>query len=313
MTTLPENERSMCVPRGWIHLTLFTSRERRRVAAEPSLRLVERLSNPSPLYLIDLNVMFDVVRRRVNESSAGRVIRAGFQNLVRLAVAEEFIKELTRAGAAISDDPVLRLAKQLPVLPEPPKETVDKLGKVLAPVLFPQRSGANQLKEREISDLKHLITAIHHGVDGFITSDKAVLRTRQWLLRRQALDVIGVMEFSNVEDRSNNLTTRQLVASWAGHGVRIRALEKTASEQSHTFLLDQNVPAPTAADALAEQESGRQRHRLIATSGITIVGFASWDVIGRGNKVSVIFVCVDEEYPAADLVADHLINRACIG
>src|ERR1700687_5356995 len=48
--------------------------------AATDLSLLSRFSNLSPRYLIDLNVMYDVVKKRAKADEAGRLINASFEN-----------------------------------------------------------------------------------------------------------------------------------------------------------------------------------------------------------------------------------------
>src|SRR5262249_27415363 len=59
------------------------------------LGLRARSAGPAPLYAIDLNVLFDVVKRgRPRAGLAEQLIRAALAHQIRLAVAPEFVNEL---------------------------------------------------------------------------------------------------------------------------------------------------------------------------------------------------------------------------
>lgn len=78
-----------------------------------------RGASQAPLYAIDLNVLFDVIKskNRPRSAVAQRLISAALGHQIRLAVAPEFIVELERTTKGQEVDPVLALARQLPRLP----------------------------------------------------------------------------------------------------------------------------------------------------------------------------------------------------
>ena len=98
---------------------LFNFRDLVGTGDAADLHLVDRLFAQSPVYVIDLNVLFDVTKQRPRAKEAGLVMSAGFRNLVRVAVSEEFVNELRRTSSRTGDDPVLALALQLPRLSPP--------------------------------------------------------------------------------------------------------------------------------------------------------------------------------------------------
>jgi GNAT superfamily N-acetyltransferase len=89
---------------------------RRPVTGNP---LTDPLPNLTTVFAFDLNVFFDVVRRRSRSEYGAAVMAAAFNNIVRLMVTEEFKNELRRTGTT-GPDPILEFASQLPTLPAPP-------------------------------------------------------------------------------------------------------------------------------------------------------------------------------------------------
>ncbi len=56
------------------------------------LTYIERPISTNPTYAIDLNVFFDVAKRRSEFDEANEVIRAGFNNKIKLCVTNEFVE-----------------------------------------------------------------------------------------------------------------------------------------------------------------------------------------------------------------------------
>ena len=112
-------------------------------------------------------------------------------------VAAEFTAELLRTSADTSNDPILAFATQLDFLSRPPEKTVRSLVNKLAPVIFSDRAASGALTVRDMSDLIHIATAIHHNAAGFVTSENAILRASGYLHDTYKIDVIGVEEFAS--------------------------------------------------------------------------------------------------------------------
>ena len=63
-----------------------------------------------PLYAIDLNVLFDVVKRqRPRSSDAGALFKAALEHQIRLAASDELVRELERKSRDRNQDPILAL------------------------------------------------------------------------------------------------------------------------------------------------------------------------------------------------------------
>ena len=87
---------------------------------------------------------------------------ASFSNFVRLAITDEFVKELESTSDPQPTDPILDLARSLPRLPTPPPLSLVQITLDLREILFPSGSTERNLRTQDQSDLVHLATAIHH-------------------------------------------------------------------------------------------------------------------------------------------------------
>lgn len=271
---------------------------------QEGLRLAERLSH-RPIYLIDLNVLFDTIRKRPRSSSAAKVIRAGLSHSIRLMVAAEFTAELLRTSADTSNDPVLAFASQLDFLNRPPEKTVRSLVNKLAPVIFPDRAAHGTLTERDVSDLVHIATAIHYGAAGFITSENAILRASGYLHDTHRIDVIGVEEFARVVDVGVRVP-RASTTNVASGILRTRRNHESDLVHARTFLETMRAETAFTQEALACQASPAQW--LLVTGRNSSLGFAKWEVHGGMKRAADVYLCVDEGHHAADTIIDHLLD-----
>lgn len=148
-----------------------------------------------PLYLLDVNVFFDVLRQRRASEAAASVISAALAGEVRIGVTTEFVKELQRTSRG-KVDPVLAFARLLPVVAAPPAAQVAALVDSLAPIVFPDQHRDGVLSPQCQSDLRHLADAILVGADGLITAEKAIIRADARLRSDYRLSVWGTEAFA---------------------------------------------------------------------------------------------------------------------
>jgi GNAT superfamily N-acetyltransferase len=163
--------------------------------ATVNLGLRPRSTFEAPLYVIDLNVLFDLSKQRARSATANRLFGAGLAHLVRLAVAPEFIVELERTSKDASSDTTLKLARQLPKLPAFPKEDVEPLATAIHKTVFVDTNHAQAGTRQALSDARHLAEAALIRASGYITSDNALLNARDDLLTLIGVDIAGLDEF----------------------------------------------------------------------------------------------------------------------
>jgi len=174
--------------------TLFDWQMRSSIITD--LQLPTNTTNYSPQYLIDLNVIYDVVKKRARTKQAQELIKAVTQNLIRLVISEELLNELARTTRDIQNDPILEVAKCFSTLATPSKNEVKEISNDLAPRIFPERYRNKILTEQDKSDLIHIATAIIHKVDGFITSENKILASANFMRSKYNIDIINPYEIS---------------------------------------------------------------------------------------------------------------------
>jgi ribosomal protein S18 acetylase RimI-like enzyme len=274
------------------------------------LRFLDRLSGPAPIYAIDLNVLFDVTKQRPRAKEAGQVIRAGFSNLVRLSVTEEFIHELERTSVPLPSDPILELAANLPVLLAPPAAQIQRITSALGPIIFHDKWQLNILSEQDRSDLIHLATAIHHKVAGFITSEKAILRARSQLLTNFSLDVVGVTEFAGMVEPAEAGEPSALQVTSGGATISTREIEQREDPAVELLLRTIQVPHQLAVDVL-HAEPGTAKRRTLVLCDQQPVALGCWEVpsVVRPQVQADLFA--DEDHGAVEASVDFLLDSIC--
>jgi GNAT superfamily N-acetyltransferase len=274
------------------------------------LRFLDRLSGPSPIYAIDLNVLFDVTKNRPRAKEAGQIIRAGFSNLVRLSVTEEFIRELQRTSIPSPRDPILELSANLPVLIAPPAPVMQSITSELGPIIFHDKWQLNALSDQDRSDLMHLATAIHHKVAGFITSEKAILRSRSQLLSRFALDVVGVIEFAGMVEPSEATEHSEVQVTSGGATISTREIEQTQDPGVESLFHTIRASSQLAIDVL-RAEPGTSKRRTLVLCDQRPVALGCWEVptVVRPQVQADLFA--DEDHGAVEPALDFLLDSMC--
>jgi GNAT superfamily N-acetyltransferase/predicted nucleic acid-binding protein len=274
------------------------------------LGLVERLGTHTAVYAIDLNVFWDVVKRRPRSEYAADVIGAAFNRLIQVVVAQEFINELQRTSRPEASDPALEFAMQLPTLPEPDSIVLQQLRDELGTRIFPNRSKAGTLRCRDQSDLVHLATAIHHRTTGFVTSEDALLRVRDFIYSRYGVSVLHVKEFSALV-KSTEVSVPPLAAQLSSDTLRVWDSLSSHSEAIRKFLDNSSAPPAFRSDFLAAEIMSSARKRMIVTSDSDIVCLGSWDAGAGLHNLAHVNLIANEDNAAVEAALDCILGIIC--
>jgi GNAT superfamily N-acetyltransferase len=269
-----------------------------------NLGLRPRSAFEAPLYVIDLNVLFDLTKQRARSAIATRLFGAALAHQVRLAVAPEFIVELERTSKDPSNDTTLKLARQLPKLPAFPKDEVDPLAAAIHKTVFIETNHQQAGSRQALSDARHLAEAALIRASGYITSDSALLDARDALLTLIGVDIAGLDEF--VELLPSDEPSRE-----HGHlkGTKCETRSTTAGD-AQAYLVSQNVSSTLIAEyfpsAAALQRVSLQA--IFEDGEIVSVSIyrapASVDAPGR------MMVHVRPDHVACETFAEHLLDEA---
>lgn len=264
----------------------------------------KKRSLEAPIYAIDLNVFFDAIRSRARSEDAGVVFEAAFRHHIRLAASQEFITELKRNSAGKENDPVLALAKGIPVLPIQDKSTIEKLKPLVSQIVFPERSKSEQLHRNDKSDVLHLVHAIAAGASGYVTSDSKILSARDSLMTDYNLDVIGLSEFVEL------LELPPANSPAVVRGTKHFRIENPTSDEISSFLMSEDVD--TAHMHLGVDPT--EQHCSSIRDSESIIGISLLAHTRGIDQPSRAIVCVRQDHPFSSTIADYLIselNRRC--
>jgi ribosomal protein S18 acetylase RimI-like enzyme len=256
--------------------------------ADP-LGLARSLSTETPLFLVDLNVLFDLSPHRGRHESAVTLFQAERANFCKLAISDELIAELARTGPAGRPDPMMNLARTFTRFPVSDVKVGDPIVQELAKLVFPHK-GVTSLSPNDVSDLRHLVTCMENSLAGLITNDQASLGAAREIEARFGVQVLSPMAF--VPEESMGRTPS---AYDTGHSdLELLPAGESDDAEVRSLLLRLGV---TATD-LASGWISRIATRYIVRSGSKLVAYMSWSAL-RHEGVTTIRAAIDEAAPNA--------------
>lgn len=258
-------------------------------------------------YVLDLNILFDVVKKRIHRTEAAQLISAGLDQQARLVVTPEFIRELERNSDQYGQDPVLKFARTLPVLREIPKPEIDNLLREIQPVVFP--AGIHGRHEvQSVSDLIHLAYCIYHRITGFITREKAMLAVSGQFLDLYHLEVLSPMDLFQ-PSIAGGRSRASLQARSGKENISIVAATEADKSEIEKFLTDSGVSQSDLATIWSPGTISAPRRRLVARLDANLMAVASWDSPSTFSRPIMLHLYVDETSYCVEAVIDHVLAR----
>lgn len=260
-------------------------------------------------YVLDLNIFFDIIKKRVHRAEAARLLSAGLSQEARVIVTPEFLKELERNTPRDKPDPVLEFARTLPVLPEIPTAEIDKLLPELEAMVFPEGIPHGRQKAQTVSDLVHLAYCIHHRITGFITREKPILEASDQLQETYSLEVLSPADLIPPTEP----LTRDggpIHARLGTESVTVSAATETERGEVERFLFSRGVDPEGLATIWHPGTISSPRRRITARTGADLIAVASWDGPASLSTPKVLHLYVDEISPCAETIIDHVLELA---
>jgi len=152
-------------------------------------------ANDVPLFLMDLNVLFDIAPRRLRHEKARSLFQAERMNFCRLAISDEIQEELRRTTLQGKTDPMEAYISLFPSFPLSQCSETNALLEELALLIFPAKIGRVKLTPNDLSDLRHVATAIQHNLAGLITNDRKILDSALQIKDKYGIEIISPESF----------------------------------------------------------------------------------------------------------------------
>jgi GNAT superfamily N-acetyltransferase/predicted nucleic acid-binding protein len=267
---------------------------------------------PRPLvvnqtYVLDLNVFFDVVKKRLNHAEAARLISAGLNQEVRVFVTPEFTSELSRHGNANRPDPILEFARQLPTLPALAQATIDSMLPEMEAIVFPRGSSGEKHRSQIISDLVHLVYCSHHRATGFITRDKAILAASERLQEEYHLEILSPADLMKSAEDLHDASCH-LYAQLGTESVSIAPATEHQRDEVEQFLVALGVGRDALSAIWHPGSSLSPRRRITARIADRLIAIAAWDNPSTLRRQNILHLYIDERLPHAETVIDHFLE-----
>lgn len=259
-----------------------------------------------PLYLLDLNVLFDLGPRRPRHELAMSVFRAERLQTCSLAVSSEIETELNRTALAGKTDPMLSFAGTLPKFSTPPDEEWARLSPILAMLVFPERYASDALSDNDRSDLMHLATAIHHGLPGLITSDGKILDRAPELRQRFGVDAISPELFQVEPDHTAGPVVHEAHNT---HIIEVQAASASDTVAIRGLLTALGIDTATQVNEWAATNTGSSAcMRRVARLNGMVAGYLVLPANIRGLEIRA-YVAVAENHKDASEIAQSLLRH----
>jgi GNAT superfamily N-acetyltransferase/predicted nucleic acid-binding protein len=277
---------------------------RRPVSGIP---LTDPLPNYTAVYALDLNIFFDVARRRPRSEDGSVVMSAAFNNIVRLMVTQEFVNELRRSAREL-DDPILEFALQLPTLPAPQQGVSDQLIEQLASVVFPTHAAAKTLTSQDRSDLIHLAIAAHHKIAAFVTAEDALVRASRAIEAKFGIRILHVKDLAETL-RSATRVSSPLDIGFSDRDLRLSDVTASQAMVIRVLVDSVKLPRELRSLALAEGVQASTRRSLAIAFEDQVICAAFWQprsVLQGGLEALLL---VDEDQASSLVAVNALLHQ----
>lgn len=289
--------------------------ERSGITAHNPFGLETSQQGEKPIYLLDLNVLFDLGPRRPRHVAALDLFHAERHGSCQLALSAELQEELVRhISAPGRTDPMHAWAAVFITFPVPPAAEEDKLISALGRIVFPTPAEDGSFTANERSDLTHLATAIHHHLSGFITSDEAILAASKQLEETYDIHVISPATFQPSDELLLN-REELFETSIAGESLMATSLPPSGESELRLMLRGLGIPDADVVSVWGGVDSSErtvQRSAVMASG--RLVGYLA--CVRQVDAATVLGrLAIDESSTdapgAARLLLNKLLAKAC--
>ncbi|MBB5736421.1 GNAT superfamily N-acetyltransferase/predicted nucleic acid-binding protein [Xanthomonas arboricola] len=278
-----------------------------------NLGLTTAGSQALPVYLVDLNVLFDIAHQRANHEAAVSLIRLAHLGEYQLAISDEAGRELDRTAISGHPDPMRGVIESVPRAALVDSEAVEKLIEEVALLIFPEKKYPDGFKRNDISDARHVVTAISHGAAGFVTRDERIVGASEKLARNYGISVLTIEDFIRPLWTDEHKIQFDVGESGGFEVIRYGDVDADAVRK---FLLSQGVEAHDITGKWIPLAAGeRLAKRVVAKVKESVVGVCCWSRSAKDSRNVSIRISADETLgfvlPMADALLTSVISECC--
>lgn len=261
--------------------------------------------NASNLWVIDINVLFDLVKMgRAQYALATGIFTAALDGRARVAVTSEFSKELHRKTPSGQRDPLLEVANALPKLRISTGDELQSLAGEVHKVLFETEKPSQANTPQARSDCQHIAECVLGNATAFVTSDGVLLRNRRLIREKWGLEVVALEDF---HDALSSTVLRDNFQPARGEEFYLTKISVDTAKELAAKLGRANF-----------DESYFQEHETRAVGYFTAAIHDDGDTVGLLASVAPetlgqphrVLLLVNHDQPRAELAADTLLNQA---
>jgi GNAT superfamily N-acetyltransferase/predicted nucleic acid-binding protein len=258
-----------------------------------------------PSYVLDLNILFDVINDRPDLQFAKQILAAAMSAQLQLKVTAEFARELERHSAGTDVDPVLKLARALPSLPQVPDSVLGPTVAALRALIFPEQNRSKKRASNDNSDLVHLASCIHHKAAAFLTREKAILRRASELQDRFGLEVLSPADVLQQEPAKTSFGLSAVVGRATLNLVELSEHHRAKAEA----FLKRFLRGAATERILDPGSSSAPRQRWFgADENGEFVGVLTYSVAGVVERSIRAFLITASGLPVQQAFVDHALQ-----
>lgn len=259
-----------------------------------------------PLYLVDLNVLFDVAHQRAHHEEAVSLFRLAHMGEFQIAISDEAGKELDRTATPGRPDSMRGPIESVPRATLLDSDDTEQLIEKIARLVFPEKVYPLGLKKNDISDVRHIVTAISHGAVGFVTGDDRIVSVAGDLKREYGISVLTAADFL----RPMWTDEKKIQLDFGSDSTfEIVRYSDSDTKSVREFLLAQGLKAQEISGKWIPVAVGeRLAKRVIAKADDKIVGVCCWSHSGRDDKQVSIRMVADEGQGLVLSIADAMLT-----
>lgn len=261
----------------------------------------------SRTFAIDVNVYLDVTKEREKYEAAAAIVRSSLSGNFKLCFTKELLNELIRNTDKYANDPILQLAKNLPVLPDVEQIVLRPLIEKIRELIFSNAASSNLQSPQSLSDLRHIAMSIHHDVDGFITRDKAILAASQVIKEEFGIEILSSSDFSATDTISSFAGLNPIIAD--NQFLDVREFRESDRANARALLRDLGVSENSVKVALRPGTELDPSRRLILEIDGLVQGLASWRIPSSVENEATCFLFVNEDSEPSQQFIEHVLER----
>ena len=280
--------------------TLFTKMDGSSLTVKGAFR--SRQSWEAQSFALDLNVYFDLARERAFSREARQLFSSALAHEIRVAVADEFVRELDRTSRDQANDPILQLALQLPRLPAVSTKGLEGLRAKIHGLVFVTSGSPDAETPQAKSDAGHLAHAALSNVSAFVTRDETILNARNSLIDDFGIDVLSTQEMMSllpVEQRTSPPAAKR------GSGF---ICEDAGLAEVTKYLADQRLPKRLVDEFSVDPSSNINLSRKIIRLSSEVAACGVMIERRTTQPTCRLLVHIRPEALDAELFADYLVD-----